>query len=100
MSEYQARERKELTSVGQRLEYIEKWLLLMCIKQAISATPPNRILGLGLVATLVTDSMFHAPLFLVSEAAFFMLLLSVFMATPGSVPNPEPGDPAVDPSER
>jgi hypothetical protein len=44
--------------------------------------------------------MFHAPLFLVSEAAFFMLLLSVFMATPGSVPNPEPGDPAVAPSER
>ena len=159
VSEYQARERKELTSVGQRLEYIEKGLLLIaerplqgfgtgsyrkefcrvaesaewcavggahphnqfiafgiqlgllgvfsyllflaaCIKQAINATPPNRILGLGLVATLVTDSMFHAPLFLVSEAAFFMLLLSVFMVTPVSVPNPEPGDPAVTPSER
>jgi O-antigen ligase len=138
VSEYQARDRKELTSVGQRLEYIEKGLLLIserplqgfgtgsyrkefcrvaesdewcavggahphnqfiafgvqlglvgvfayllflgaCVKQAICSAPREKILGLGLVATLVTDSMFHAPLFLVSEAAFFMLMLSLFM---------------------
>ena len=62
--------------------------LAVCVLQALKSAPQDRILGVGLVATLVADSIFHAPLFLIAEAAFFMLLFPLFMASKaeGNVP--------------
>lgn len=51
-----------------------------CIRQSLHQSAQFRILGMGMVATLIVDSMFHAPLFLISEAAFFILLLPLFLA--------------------
>ena len=51
-----------------------------CIRQSMYQSAEFRILGMGMVATLIVDSFFHAPLFLVAEAAFFILLLPVFLA--------------------
>lgn len=59
--------------------------LAICVWQALKTSPENRVLGIGLVATLVADSIFHAPLFLIAEAAFFMLLFPIFMATKSSI---------------
>jgi O-antigen ligase len=50
-----------------------------CIRQSMYQSAEFRILGMGMVATLIVDSFFHAPLFLVAEAAFFILLLPVFL---------------------
>ncbi len=54
--------------------------LIVYIMRALSLAPTQKIMGIGLAATLIADSFFHAPLFLISEAAFFMLLLPIFMA--------------------
>lgn len=54
--------------------------LAVCVQQALLLPDPSRIMAVGLVATLIADSIFHAPLFLIAEAAFFMLLLPLFMA--------------------
>lgn len=59
----------------------------ICVGQALKLPEGDRILGVGLVATLVADSIFHAPLFLIAEAAFFMLLFPLFMATQTSANN-------------
>jgi O-antigen ligase len=53
--------------------------LLVCAWQAILLPAAQKFMGAGLVATLIADSIFHAPLFLIAEAAFFILLLPVFM---------------------
>lgn len=141
ISEYQNQDKKDLSSVGQRIEFLKKgtqlmaerpilgfgtgsykkefcriadtdewclaggfhphnqfiafgvqlgivgivgYLLFMAsaVKQASYAKVEQKILALGLVATLLADSLFHAPLFLISEAAFFMLLFSVLMSGP------------------
>jgi O-antigen ligase len=55
-----------------------------CIRQSMCQSVEFRILGLGMVATLIVDSIFHAPLFLVAEAAFFILLLPLFLAQSSS----------------
>ena len=55
--------------------------LFICVKQAWSQALETRILGIGMIATLVVDSVLHAPLYLIAEAAFFILLLPVFMAS-------------------
>ncbi len=137
VTEYQTQGKKELTSVGQRIEFFKKSLqlikerpllgfgtgsyrnefcrvadtqewciaggfhphnqflsfgvqlgivgilaylgyLAICVGQIMKASAQDRILGVGLVATLVADSIFHAPLFLIAEAAFFILLLPLF----------------------
>lgn len=54
--------------------------LFVCVKQAWAQSPATRLLGIGMVTTLMADSAFHAPLFLVAEASFFILLLPIFMA--------------------
>ena len=51
-----------------------------CIRQSMYQSVEFRILGMGMAATLIVDSFFHAPLFLVAEAAFFILLLPLFLA--------------------
>ncbi len=138
--EYHAQEEKQLTSVGQRVEFAKKSLQLMkerplfgfgtgsyrkefcrvadtaewclaggfhphnqflafgvqlgalgilgylafmlvSVKQALALPPAQQLMGIGLVATLVADSIFHAPLFLIAEAAFFILLLPLFTST-------------------
>lgn len=143
VTEYKEQDEKKLTSVGQRVEFLKKGLLLIkerplfgfgtgayhkefcrvadtqewclaggfhphnqflafgvqlgiagilvylgylavCVVQALKSAPQDRILGVGLVATLIADSIFHAPLFLIAEAAFFMLLFPIFMATRAS----------------
>ncbi len=48
--------------------------------QAMKLDNGSKILGVGLVATLVADSIFHAPLFLVAEASFFILALPLVNA--------------------
>ena len=58
--------------------------LAICVWQVLKTSSESRVLGMGLVATLVADSIFHAPLFLIAEAAFFMLLFPIFMATKSS----------------
>ncbi len=54
--------------------------LAICISQTLRLPADERTVGVGLVATLIADSIFHAPLFLIAEAAFFILLLPLFMA--------------------
>lgn len=54
--------------------------LVVSLKQVLRLPLESKILGVGLLATLMVDSMFHAPLFLVAESAFFMLMLPLFMA--------------------
>jgi O-antigen ligase len=49
------------------------------IKSATNQTRLPQICSVGLVATLIADSITHAPLFLVTEAQFFILLFSVFL---------------------
>jgi O-antigen ligase len=41
---------------------------------------PEKVIGLALVATLIVDSFLHAPLFLITEAQFFTLLLALTMS--------------------
>lgn len=137
--EYSEREKKELTSVGQRVEFLQKSLVLIGEKpilghgtgsygkefcriaessewcevgkahphnqfmsmgvqfglvgilayiyllgsvlwNSLALTAVDRLLGVGLMLTLLTDSLFHAPLFLVGEAQFFTLMLAVILA--------------------
>lgn len=40
----------------------------------------SRVCSAGLIATIIVDSITHAPLFLVTEAQFFILLFSAFLA--------------------
>lgn len=58
-----------------------------CIRQSMYQSVEFRILGVGIAATLIVDSFFHAPLFLVAEAAFFILLLPLFLAENASLKN-------------
>ena len=139
ITEFRSQEKKELTSVGQRVEFIKKSVELIkerpvfgfgtgsytrefcrvadstdwceagkfhphnqfiaflvqlgfigfiaylifiagAIRSAIYQPRPVQICGLGLVATLIADSMTHAPLFLVTEAQFFILLFAALLA--------------------
>jgi O-antigen ligase len=139
ITEFKSQEKKELTSVGQRVEFFKKSIELIkerpifgfgtgsyarefcriadsaewceagkfhphnqfiaflvqlgvigfaaylvfiaaAIKSAIYQPRPIQICGLGLVATLIADSMTHAPLFLVTEAQFFILGFSALLA--------------------
>lgn len=41
---------------------------------------PEKVLLIGLVGTLIVDSLLHAPLFLVTEAQFFILMLGLLTA--------------------
>lgn len=63
--------------------------MLAGVLQALRFTGEQKILAIGLIATLFADSLFHAPLFLISEAAFFILMLSILMV--GPVEKLEPG---------
>lgn len=45
--------------------------------EAVGSTLPLSIVRFGLIATLLVDSLVHAPLFLSTEAQFFILLLSI-----------------------
>ena len=58
------------------------YLLFMAaaVKRAYQTNTEQKMLAVGLVGTLMADSLFHAPLFLISEAAFFILLFSVLMS--------------------
>ena len=139
ITEFKSQEKKELTSVGQRIEFFKKSIELIkerpvfgfgtgsyarefcriadsaewceagkfhphnqfiaflvqlgvigfiaylvfiaaAIKSAIYQPRPIQICGLGLVATLIADSMTHAPFFLVTEAQFFILGFSALLA--------------------
>ena len=57
--------------------------LFLCsaTKMASQFQLPEKVLGLSLIATLIVDSVLHAPLFLVTEAQFFTLLLALMMST-------------------
>ncbi len=138
VTEFKTQEKKELTSIGQRVEFFKKSMVLVqekpffgfgtgsyanefcriadsaewceagkfhphnqflafmvqlgavgllaylafilaAIKSATNQSRPLQICGVGLVATLIADSITHAPLFLVTEAQFFILLFSVLL---------------------
>jgi hypothetical protein len=49
------------------------------IKSATDQPHSTKICALGLVATLIADSITHAPLFLVTEAQFFILLFAALL---------------------
>lgn len=51
---------------------------------------PRKTLAFGLLAALLVDSVLHAPLFLVTEAQFFTLMLAVVLAhrPPTGLPSP------------
>lgn len=133
IAEFKSQEQKELTSVGQRVEFLKKSAQLIkekpifgfgtgsyasefcriadstewceagkfhphnqfiaflvqlgiigfiaylifigsAIKSATNQPKTIQICALGLIATLTVDSMTHAPLFLVTEAQFFILM--------------------------
>ena len=61
---------------------IVAYLLFMgaAILQARLQFGEYKILGVGLVATLLVDSLFHAPLTLIAEAAIFILLFPILLA--------------------
>lgn len=139
IKEYSERDKKELTSVGQRIEFLDKSIQLIkesplighgtgsygkefcrlaetpewcevgkahphnqfmsmgvqfgvvgilvylaligsIIGRSRHLSPSDRLLGIGIALTLITDSIFHAPLFLVAEAQFFTLIMAVTMA--------------------
>lgn len=145
IKEFNERESKELTSVGQRIEFIDKsmqliierpifgygtgaygkefcrlaesaeWcdagkahphnqfmsmgvqfgaigilvylsLIASIIWQSRQRVPRDRLLAMGIAITLIVDSLFHAPLFLVTEAQFFTLMMAVAVAG-GSQPD-------------
>jgi O-antigen ligase len=138
IAEFRSQEKKELTSVGQRVEFFKKSIELIkerpvfgfgtgsyarefcriadstewceagkshphnqfiaflvqlgvigfiaylifiaaATKSALYQSRPIQICGLGLVVTLIADSMTHAPLFLVTEAQFFILLFAALL---------------------
>ena len=139
ITEYKNQDKKDLSSVGQRIEFIKKGIFLIeerpvfgfgtgaykkefcrvaetkewclaggfhphnqflafgvqlgmfgivgyllfmaaAVKRAYQTNTEQKMLAVGLVATLMADSLFHAPLFLISEAAFFILLFPVLMS--------------------
>lgn len=139
ITEFKSQEKKELTSVGQRVEFFKKsvdlikerpvfgfgtgsyarefcrvadsteWceagrfhphnqfiaflvqlgligfiayliFIAAALKSAIYQIRPLMICGMGLVVTLIADSVTHAPLFLVTEAQFFILGFSALLA--------------------
>ncbi len=49
------------------------------IKSATNLIRPLQICSVGLVATLIADSITHAPLFLVTESQFFILLFPALL---------------------
>lgn len=61
---------------------IAAYLLFMgaAILQARLQSGEYKIIGIVLVATLLTDSLFHAPLTLIAEAAIFILLFPILLA--------------------
>lgn len=138
VNEFQNQDAKELTSVGQRVEFTKKSLVLISerplfgwgtgsyakefcrvatsaewceagrhhphnqflafgvqlgllgilaylaflgsiFKQAQRFSLPGKVLTVGLLFTLLTDSILHAPLFLVTETQFFVLMLAIMM---------------------
>jgi O-antigen ligase len=48
--------------------------------RSLSYAAPQQVLALGLLGVLLVDSLLHAPLFLVGEAQFFILMLAVVLA--------------------
>ncbi len=52
-------------------------LLIALARQAAKMSFEKRIIGFGVLATLVVDSFTHAPLFLVTEAQFFVLVIAM-----------------------
>ncbi len=137
-TEFQNKESKELTSVGQRVEFFKKSLELIkerpilgwgtgsyaqqfcrvaiseewcqagkfhphnqfmaigvqigllgigvflyflwsAIETARKLDLHQKVLALGLISTLIVDSFLHAPLFLVSEAQFFIIMLGLLL---------------------
>ncbi len=138
VSEFQKQDAKELTSVGQRVEFTKKSLELIkehpffgtgtgsyakefcrvaisaewceagrhhphnqflafgvqlglvgilaylaflgsALHQARRFALPEKVLCIGLLGTMLTDSILHAPLFLVTETQFFVLMLAIMM---------------------
>jgi O-antigen ligase len=138
ITEFKSQDKKELTSVGQRVEFFKKSVQLVkekpilgfgtgsyarefcriadstewceagrfhphnqflaflvqlgvvglivylifigaAIKSATDQPHSTKICALGLVATLIADSITHAPLFLVTEAQFFILLFAALL---------------------
>lgn len=61
---------------------IAAYLIFMgaAVSQARMQRGEFKLLGVGLVATLLADSLFHAPLTLIAEAAIFMLLFPILLA--------------------
>jgi O-antigen ligase len=149
ITEFKSQEKKELTSVGQRVEFFKKSVQLIkekpifgfgtgsyasefcriadsnewceagrfhphnqfiaflvqlgmiglifylvfigaAIKSASHQPRTIKICALGLVATLIADSITHAPLFLVTEAQFFILLFAVLLTeNKKNIPEPK-----------
>lgn len=54
--------------------------LIAAIRQTRYFSHSQKTLVFGLVGALVVDSLLHAPLFLVGEAQFFILMLAVVLA--------------------
>lgn len=139
VTEFEHQDSKELTSIGQRIEFTKKSILLIkerpifgwgtgsyptqfcrvaiseewcqagkfhphnqflafgvqlglvgiltyliflgsIIKTTLTFQKNEKMLNLGIIGALITDSILHAPLFLVTEAHFFTLTLAVCMS--------------------
>lgn len=55
------------------------FFLASVYKQAQRFSLPEKVLCIGLLGTMLTDSILHAPLFLVTETQFFILMLAIMM---------------------
>jgi hypothetical protein len=55
------------------------YFLWSAIETARKLDLHQKVLALGLISTLIVDSFLHAPLFLVSEAQFFIIMLGLLL---------------------
>jgi O-antigen ligase len=74
----------QFLAFGVQLGLFGLFLYILFLSSAVQLArkldKPENVMLTGLVGILVVDSVFHAPLFLVAEAQFFILMLGLLAA--------------------
>jgi len=66
-------------------------VMVIIARQAMQFRLTEKTIALGILATLIVDSLTHAPLFLATEAHFFVLWIAMSSVTSKSSIRDEPG---------
>lgn len=76
----------QFTSFGVQLGIIGIFFyitfMVAIAKKSAELPPESKAIGMGVLATLISDSLTHAPLFLVTEAQFFVLMIAINSLSP------------------